>query len=90
MGRHLVPTGARAQLHGVMKTAQLIPAWMLYLLAPMVALAQSGPDRENQIVLHSSSFWYWVTVTVVAAVAFAIYTVYLSRRREPPHRPSTP
>lgn len=73
-----------------MKTSHLIPAWMLYLLAPTVALAQGAPDRENQLVLHSSAFWYWVAVTVVAAVAFAIYSIYLSRRREPPHRPSTP
>ncbi|MFL5358786.1 hypothetical protein [Archangium sp.] len=73
-----------------MKTSQLIPAWMLYLLAPVVALAQGGPSRENEMVLHSSVLWYWVAMLVVAAVAFAIVTVRLSKRRQPPHRPSTP
>jgi tellurite resistance protein TehA-like permease len=73
-----------------MKTPQLIPAWMLYLLAPMVALAQSAPSRENEQVVHSPLLWYWVVALVVAAAAFALVSFRLSKRRQPPHRPSTP
>lgn len=63
---------------------------MLYLLAPMVALAQGGPSREDEMVLHSSALWYWVAMLVVAAVAFAIVSFRLSRHRQPPHPPGTP
>lgn len=75
-----------------MKTSQMIPAWMLYLLAPMVALAQGVSEgaRENQEVTSSPQLWFWVVALVVAAVAFAIVSFRLSKRRQPPHRPSTP
>lgn len=77
-----------------MKALSTIPAWMLYLLAPMMALAQSEPlpvsDRETQHVVSSPLLWYWVAVLVVAAAAFAFISFRLSRRRQPPHRPSTP
>lgn len=76
-----------------MKTSQMIPAWMLYLLAPMVALAQSEPIqgvREDSQVTHSPLTWYWLAVLVVAAAVFAFVSVRLSKRRQPPHRPSTP
>ena len=77
-----------------MKTSPTTPVWMLYLLAPMMALAQNEPlterSRENQHVISSPLFWYWVAVLVVAAAAFAFITFRLSRRRQPPHRPSTP
>jgi hypothetical protein len=75
-----------------MKALSTIPAWMLYLLAPMVALAQSDlpSNRENQHVVSSPLLWYWVAVLVVAAAAFAFVSFRLSKRRQPPHRPSTP
>ena len=77
-----------------MKTPQMIPAWMLYLLAPMVALAQMAPptdsQRANQQVVSSPLFWYWVALLVVAAAAFAFISFRLSKRRQPPHRPSMP
>ncbi|WP_257449118.1 hypothetical protein [Archangium lipolyticum] len=70
-----------------MKTSQTIPVWMLYLLTPVLALAQS---RENQQVLSSPALWYWVAVLVVAAVAFAVVSFRLSKHKQPPHRPGTP
>ncbi|WNG34434.1 hypothetical protein F0U60_12870 [Archangium minus] len=76
-----------------MKTSQLIPAWMLYLLAPMVALAQSEPIqsvREDSHVTRSPMLWYWLAVLVVAAAVFAFVSLRLSKRRQPPHRPSMP
>jgi tellurite resistance protein TehA-like permease len=73
-----------------MKTSQLIPAWLLYLFAPLVALAQNAPSRGNELVLRSSALWLWVAMLVVAAVAFAIVSFRLSRRRQPPHPPGTP
>ncbi len=77
-----------------MKTSQLIPAWMLYLLAPMVALAQSAPltdtSKQNEQTVSSPLLWYWVALLVVAAAAFAFISFRLSKRRQPPHRPSTP
>lgn len=77
-----------------MKTSQMIPAWVLFLLTPMMALAQMAPagasERSNQLVTSSPGLWYWVAVLVVAAVAFAVFSYRLSKRRQPPHRPSTP
>ncbi|MCY1081244.1 hypothetical protein [Archangium lansingense] len=77
-----------------MKTSATIPAWVLYLLTPMMALAQTAPitdsQKVNQYVTHSSALWYWVAMLVVAAVAFAVVSFRLSKRRQPPHRPSTP
>jgi hypothetical protein len=76
-----------------MKTLSTMPAWMLYLLAPMMALAQTAPpsdsQRQDQYVLSSPALWYWVAVLVVAAAAFAVVSFRLSKRT-PPHRPSTP
>jgi cytochrome bd-type quinol oxidase subunit 2 len=77
-----------------MKTLSTMPAWMLYLLAPMMALAQtSAPydsERQDHNVVSSPLLWYWVAVLVVAAAAFAFVSYRLSKRRQPPHRPSTP
>ncbi|MFY0529170.1 hypothetical protein ACN28I_40395 [Archangium gephyra] len=77
-----------------MKTSQMIPAWVLFLLTPMMALAQMAPptdsQRVDQYVSSSPALWYWVAVLVVAAAAFAVVSVRLSRRRQPPHRPSMP
>ncbi|QRK13326.1 hypothetical protein JQX13_26800 [Archangium violaceum] len=76
-----------------MKTVQMIPAWMLYLLAPMVALAQNETvhsAREDSHVTSSPLLWYWLAVLVVAAAVFAFVSVRLSKRRQPPHRPSMP
>ncbi len=77
-----------------MKTLSTLPAWLLYLLAPMMALAQTAPPydsaRQDHYVLSSPALWYWVAVLVVAAAAFAVFSFRLSKRRQPPHRPSTP
>jgi hypothetical protein len=77
-----------------MKTSQTIPAWVLLMLTPMMALAQMAPASDSQktdgYVLHSPGLWYWLAVLVVAAAAFAAFSYRLSRRRQPPHRPSTP
>ncbi|WP_239470464.1 hypothetical protein [Archangium violaceum] len=70
-----------------MKSSQTIPVWMLYLLTPVLALAQT---RENQAVTSGPLLWYWLAVLVVAAAAFAFISVRLSKRRQPPHRPGTP
>ncbi|OJH36964.1 hypothetical protein BON30_31230 [Cystobacter ferrugineus] len=66
---------------------------MLLLLAPVMAFAQGGPTGEeslNQQVVHSPLFWSWVVMLAVAVVAFAAYTVKISRNRRPPQRPSVP
>jgi tellurite resistance protein TehA-like permease len=77
-----------------MKTSQMIPAWVLFLLTPMMALAAAGSpadsERVDQYVSQSPGLWYWVAVLVVAAAAFAVVSFRLSKRRQPPHRPSTP
>ncbi|WP_375767393.1 hypothetical protein NR798_37810 [Archangium gephyra] len=77
-----------------MKTSQMIPAWVLYLLTPMMALAATGAPADSQkvdqYVTHSSALWYWVAMLVVAAAAFAVVSFRLSKRRQPPHRPSMP
>lgn len=77
-----------------MKTSQMIPAWLVCLLTPLMALAQTAPSADdqkvNQYVTHSSALWYWVAMLVVAAVAFAWFSFRLSRHKQPPHRPSTP
>ncbi|HEX5745948.1 MAG TPA: hypothetical protein VFZ09_06875 [Archangium sp.] len=77
-----------------MKTSQMIPAWVVLLLTPMMALAQMGPpgdsQKVDQYVTHSPALWYWVAMTVVAAAAFAVVSFRLSRHKQPPHRPSTP
>jgi uncharacterized BrkB/YihY/UPF0761 family membrane protein len=77
-----------------MKTSQMIPAWVLFLLTPMLALAAMSPptdsQRVDQYVSSSPALWYWVAVLVVAAAAFALVSFRLSKRRQPPHRPSMP
>lgn len=77
-----------------MKTSQMIPAWVLSLLIPMVALAQMTPsmdsERADQQVISSPLLWYWVAVLAVAAAAFAFVSFRLARRRQPPHPPGTP
>lgn len=77
-----------------MKTSAMIPAWVLYLLTPVMALAATGlpsdSEKVDQYVTQSSALWYWVAMLVVAAVAFAVVSFRLSRHRQPPHRPSTP
>lgn len=66
-------------------------AWLLCLLTPLLAMAQGAPGGyEEQPVLRSPSFWYWLAVLAVAAAAFAWVSIRLSRRRRPPSRPSTP
>lgn len=76
-----------------MKTSPMIPAWVLYLLTPMMVLAQQPPadsQRVDQYVIRSPTLWYWVALLVVAAAAFAFVSFRLSRRRQPPHPPGTP
>jgi len=77
-----------------MKTSQMIPAWVVSLLIPMLALAQTAPpgdsQKVDQYVTQSPALWYWVAVLVVAAAAFAWVSFRLSRHRRPPHRPITP
>ncbi|HEX8538010.1 MAG TPA: hypothetical protein VF664_11145 [Cystobacter sp.] len=72
----------------------MAPAWMLLLLAPVMAFAQSGSSTGesslNQQVVHSPLFWAWMVMIAVAVVAFAAYTVKISRNRRPPNRPSMP
>lgn len=68
-----------------------IPAFLLCLFTPLWALAQpyQGPNPADQAVNQSPLFWYWVAVLVVAAAAFAVFSIRLSRRRGPPSRPRT-
>lgn len=66
-----------------------IPALALSLLTPLLALAQptvQGPT-DNQIVLRSPLFWYWMVALAIAVVAFVWAVVVISRRRGPPSRP---
>jgi anti-sigma-K factor RskA len=70
--------------------ANLIPAPVLYLLAPALALAQeAGAHREAEgPVTSSPRFWYWVVVLAVAVALFVWRAVVISRRRGGP--PTTP
>jgi hypothetical protein len=66
-------------------------AWLLWLLTPLLAIAQGAPgEYDQQPILRSPLFWYWVVLLAVAAAAFAWVSIRLSRRRRPPSRPSTP
>lgn len=73
--------------------ANLIPAPVLYLLAPTLALAQDmGGRRETEGPITSSPlFWYWMVVLAVACGLFIWRAVMMSRRRGgPPTTPRTP
>jgi hypothetical protein len=65
-----------------------IPAVVLCLLSPLLALAQPGGmgPTENQWVWSSPAFWFWVAVTAIAVVAFAVSSAVISRRNWPPRR----
>jgi hypothetical protein len=66
-----------------------LPAFLLCLLAPLVALAQPllGAAPES-LVSRSPLIWYWMAVLVVAVGAFIWVALSLSRRRGGP--PSGP
>ncbi|MBM7116627.1 hypothetical protein [Archangium primigenium] len=77
----------------MMTHTRWVPAWMLLLLAPLVAFAQGMPaagESMNQEVVHSPLLWAWVAILAVAVVAFAIVAARLSRHRRPPNRPAMP
>jgi tellurite resistance protein TehA-like permease len=77
----------------MMTQTRLVPAWMVLLLAPMVAFAQELPasgESMNQQVIHSPLFWAWMVMLVVAIAAFALVAARLSRHRRPPDRPVAP
>jgi anti-sigma-K factor RskA len=64
-----------------------IPALVLCLLSPLLAIAQPGVATvENQWVWSSSGFWFWVVAAAIAVVAFVASTVVISRPNWPNRR----
>ena len=74
------------------KRLSTAPVWMVLLLAPVMALAQTGQYNGNaplnQQVTHSPLSWAWVVILAVAVVAFVGYSVFIGKSRRPPNRPS--
>ncbi|HSP81806.1 MAG TPA: hypothetical protein VLQ93_25020 [Myxococcaceae bacterium] len=69
-----------------MRTTPIL-ALILTLFAPVLAQAQA---QESESILRSPLFWYWLAVLVIAAAVFAVISVRLSRRRQPPTGRGTP
>ncbi len=66
-----------------------IPALLLFLMTPLLAIAQTAPP-PNQPITQSPLFWGWVIALSVAVVAFVWASIVISRRRGgPPSRPRT-
>ncbi|WP_224366616.1 hypothetical protein [Hyalangium versicolor] len=64
-----------------------IPAAVLCLLTPLLALAQPGlGPTDNDIVARSPLTWYWLVAVAVAVVAFIVSSAVISRRNWPPTR----
>ncbi|WP_224249878.1 hypothetical protein [Hyalangium gracile] len=64
-----------------------IPAAVVCLLSPLLALAQAGMGpTDNQVVAQSPATWYWLAVLAIAVVAFIVSTAVISRRNWPPTR----
>jgi predicted permease len=62
-----------------------IPALALYLLTPVLALAQPGTEpTQDHLVFTSSAFWFWVIAFALAVVAFIWSYFVFSRRGRPP------
>jgi integral membrane sensor domain MASE1 len=65
-----------------------LPALILCLLTPLLALAQpQGPVPPEQGLTQSPLFWYWMVALVIAVAAFIWASISISRRRGPPSRP---
>jgi hypothetical protein len=71
-------------------TMRTLPAFLLCLLSPLLALAQDvqGSDPDN-VVIRSPLFWYWMVALAIAVAAFIGVSFFLSRRGGggPPSRP---
>lgn len=64
-------------------------AWVLCLLTPVLALAQSGMGpTESQQVTHSPLSWFWVVAVAIAIAAFVASYIVVNRRRVPPSGPT--
>lgn len=63
-----------------------IPAVVLCLLSPLLALAQPETRTVNQFVWSSPGLWFWAVVAVVAVVAWVASTVVISRPNWPNRR----
>lgn len=60
------------------------PAFVLYLLTPVLALAQTGMGpTDDRWVTQSSGFWFWVVALAIAVVAFIVANVVFNRRLPP-------
>lgn len=71
-------------------TMRTIPAFLLCLLTPVLALAQAGqgPNPPEQAVNRSPLFWYWMVAIAIAVVAFVWASIVISKRKGgPPSRP---
>jgi hypothetical protein len=62
-----------------------IPAVVLCLLTPLLALAQPGMGPgDNDVVMYSPTFWFWMVAFAIAAVAFVVSNFIFTRRGGPP------
>lgn len=76
-----MPTFPRGRT--TMRTIPL-PALVVCLLTPILALAQGQGPTEIPRVTQSPLFWYWMVAIAIALVAFIWATIAISRRRGPP------
>ncbi|HEX8697228.1 MAG TPA: hypothetical protein VF815_00185 [Myxococcaceae bacterium] len=68
----------------------MLSTFLLCLLSPVLAVAQPLLGASPGMEVHRSpAFWYWIVALIVAAAAFAVVSVRLSRRRGggPPSTP---
>jgi hypothetical protein len=63
-----------------------IPAVVLCVLTPLLALAQTGRrPADNIVALHDPTFLFWMIGAAIALVAFIASNVVFNRRGGPPY-----
>jgi hypothetical protein len=63
-----------------------IPALALCLLTPLLAVAQGAGPANDQFVISSPQFWFWLIAGAIAIVAFVVSNIIVGRRGGPRSR----